>query len=136
MSHFNIAFAIGVGGFIGALARFYISGFVTRSAGDDFSFSGTMTVNLIGCFAIGVLVTIAARPNHLSPAMEKCLITGMLGSLTTFSTFALDSLNLLQAGHVGAAIANMSINLFAGLLLVWLGMLLAGTLLADSSTAN
>ena len=136
MSSLNIPIAIGIGGFIGALLRFYIAGFIARSAGDEFSFLGTMAVNLIGCLAIGVLMTIAARPGLLSPIMQKCLLTGLLGSLTTFSTFAMESLNLMQAGHFGAAVLNMSVNLFAGLILVWLGMLLAGTLMADSSPIN
>ncbi|MFY9253460.1 MAG: fluoride efflux transporter CrcB [Fuerstiella sp.] len=136
MSSLNIPIAIGIGGFVGALMRFYIAGFVARSAGDEFSFLGTMTVNLLGCLAIGVLITIASRPGLMSPMMQKCLLTGLLGSLTTFSTFAMESLNLLQAGHFGAAVVNITVNLFAGLLLVWLGMLLAGTLIPDSSPAN
>ena len=136
MSSLNIPIAIGIGGFAGALLRFYIAGFVARSAGDEFSFLGTMTVNLLGCLAIGVLITVASRPGLISQMMQKCLLTGLLGSLTTFSTFALESLNLLQAGHVGAAVFNITVNLFAGLFLVWLGMLLAGTWIPDSSPAN
>ena len=65
--------------------------------------------------------------------MQRCLITGLLGSLTTFSTFALDSLNLLQAGRFGAAAVNAGVNLIVGLLLVWLGMQLAETCIAPSS---
>ena len=135
MSHLTIPFAIGIGGFVGALARFYVSGAVARVSGEDFSFVGTLTVNLIGCFAIGVLVTVASRSTHLSPTMQKFLMVGLLGSLTTFSTFAFDTVILLQSGRVGAAALNMSVNLVAGVLLVWLGMLLAGSFIAESSTA-
>lgn len=125
MSNLAIPIAVGLGGFTGALARFYISGAVAKASGDDFSFVGTLTVNLIGCFLIGVITTIATRTTSLSPLMQKCLITGLLGSLTTFSTFALDSLNLLQAGRVGAAIVNVSVNVVVGCLLVWGGIQLS-----------
>lgn len=121
MSNFAIPIAVGLGGFAGALARFYISGAVGKASGDDFSFAGTLTVNLIGCFLIGVITVMTTRSTALSPLMQKCLITGLLGSLTTFSTFALDSLNLLQVGRVGAAIVNVSVNVVAGCLLVWVG---------------
>ena len=57
----SIPLAIGIGGFCGAIARFYISGAVIKSTGDDFSFVGTLTVNLIGCFAIGILATVSNR---------------------------------------------------------------------------
>lgn len=132
MSPFTIALAIGVGGFVGALARFYIARAVGRAAGLEFSFLGTLTVNMTGCFAIGVLATIATRTHYFSPAVQQCLLTGLLGSLTTFSTFALDSLNLLQDGRTAAAVFNISVNLVAGLFLVWLGMLVTAPLVSAS----
>lgn len=113
---------------MGALLRFYISDAVARASGDDYRFLGTMAVNLIGCFAIGVLATLAARSTHLSPVIQKCLITGLLGSLTTFSTFALESLNLIQDGRYGAAAAKISLSLFLGLLLIVVGMWMAAAL--------
>lgn len=129
MSNLNIPIAIGIGGFIGALLRFYISEAVIRVSGDDYRFLGTLAVNLIGCFAIGMLMTIAAKAIHVSPMMQKCLVTGLLGSLTTFSTFAYESLGLIQDGRYGAAMLKISVSLIVGLLLVWVGMLLAGVLL-------
>ena len=136
MTQLTIPLAIGLGGFIGALLRFYVSGAVGQAVGDSYSFTGTLTVNLIGCLLIGILWTITMKSEYLSPVMQKCLITGLLGSLTTFSTFALESLNLLQAGHVGAAILNISVNAAGGILLVWLGMMLANTFIVDASTAG
>ena len=129
MSNLTIPLAVGIGGFVGALARFYLSGVIARASGEELSFVSTLTVNLIGCFAIGVLVTVATRSTWLSPAMQKFLMVGLLGSLTTFSTFAFDSVILLQTGRVAAAALNMSVNLVAGLLLVWAGMLFAGVIL-------
>ena len=77
------------------------------------------------CFLIGVLVVVAERTNHLSPHAQHVLVVGLLGSLTTFSTFALHSLNLLQHGRVGAAIVNVAMNVMMGISLTWLGMLAA-----------
>lgn len=131
MMQYTIPLAVGLGGFIGALLRFYLSGAVIRVVGDDQAFLGTLTVNLIGCFLIGVLAVIVIRTTHLSPHSQRILITGLLGSLTTFSTFALDSVNLLQQGRVGAAIANVALNVVAGIVLAWLGMLLAGSVFAE-----
>jgi len=133
MSNLNVPIAIGIGGFFGAVLRFYVSEAVVRASGDHYRFIGTLTVNLIGCFAIGVLVTLAARTTHLSPIMQKCLITGLLGSLTTFSTFAMESLTLLQDGGYGAALMKIGVSLVVGLLLVWLGMLTAGAFVSEQS---
>ena len=75
MSNLALPVAVGLGGFVGALARFYLSSAVSRISGDDFSFVGTLVVNLTGCFLIGILATVALRSDHLSPIMERCLIT-------------------------------------------------------------
>jgi len=126
MMHLSIPFAVGVGGCVGAILRHYVSNAVVRSFGDELAFIGTLTVNLLGCFAIGVLAVVIARTTHLSPHSQRLLVTGLLGSLTTFSTFALDSVNLLQQARVGAAILTVGISVTAGILLVWMGMLVAG----------
>lgn len=128
---FSIPLAVGIGGCAGALLRFYISSAVSRAAGEDLAFVGTLAVNLIGCFLIGMLAIIIARTTHLSPHSQRVLITGLLGSLTTFSTFSLDSVNLLQQGRIGAAISNILTNVVLGLLFVWLGMQLAGAVCED-----
>lgn len=133
MSSLYVPAAVGCGGFIGALTRFYVSAWIGRASGEDFLFVGTMAVNLAGCFFIGVLAFTIGHTTAFSPTMQKLLITGLLGSLTTFSTFAFESLQLLQSQRYGAAVANVGINLFAGLVLVWLGMLTAQTVLGDSA---
>jgi len=115
------------------VARFYVSSGVTKACGEDLAFLGTLSANLLGCFAIGILATIATRTSVFSPLVQTCLITGLLGSLTTFSTFAFESLSLLQTGRFGAAVLNMSANLLAGLVLAWLGIQVAGLFLSDVS---
>ena len=133
MSDLSVPVAIGLGGFVGAVARFYVSSGVTKACGEDLAFLGTLSANLLGCFAIGILATIATRTSVFSPLVQTCLITGLLGSLTTFSTFAFESLSLLQTGRFGAAVLNMSANLLAGLVLAWLGIQVAGLFLSDVS---
>lgn len=133
MMQLSIPLAVGIGGCTGALLRFYISSAVSRSAGADLAFLGTLAVNLLGCFLVGVLATISTRTTHLSPQMQRALVAGLLGSLTTFSTFSLESVNLLQQGRVGAAIGNILSNVVLGLLLVWLGMQVAGTVFSGSA---
>ena len=133
MFNLKISIAVGIGGFIGALLRFYVSEGVARVSGEDYRFFGTMTVNLLGCFVIGVLTTVAARSTHISPVIQKCLITGLLGSLTTFSTFAVESLALLQDGRFGAVAFKIGVSLIVGLLLVSAGAMTAGAFMASEA---
>jgi len=130
----SLPIAVGIGGFAGALLRFYTSAAIVKTVGTEFAFVATIAVNLLGCFAIGILWTLVLKTSHLSPMMQRLLITGLLGSLTTFSTFALDSLILLQSGRVRAALANLSVNVFAGLLLVWAGMAVAGMFVSGETS--
>lgn len=133
MSGISIPLAIGIGGCVGALARYYLSELVVWVTGEDYWFYGTLTVNLIGCLAIGGLTGVVTHSDSLNPATQKFLITGIVGSLTTFSTFALDTLKLLQSGRSGEALLNLVCNLAAGVLLVWMGMAVASELLAEDS---
>ncbi|MEZ6126534.1 MAG: fluoride efflux transporter CrcB [Planctomycetaceae bacterium] len=132
MNSLILPLVVGTGGFVGAVLRHYVTLGVTRVTGSDHSFVGTLTVNLIGCFAIGVLTTLSNRA-HISPMMHRYLITGLLGSLTTFSTFGLDVVNLLQAGRSTAAIISVTMNVLPGLLLVWLGLTVADRWLPPSA---
>lgn len=128
-----IPVAVAIGGCVGAVLRHAISSGVTSAAGETQAHWGTLVVNLTGCFLIGLLVTLADRIAWLTPAVQKCLITGLLGALTTFSTFALDTLRLLNEGRLTAAVASVAANLLVGILLVWLGMRTADTILPPAS---
>ena len=76
---------VGIGGFLGAISRFLIAGFVQKIAGILFP-AGTLTVNVLGSFLIGFLVMIFE--NIIAPQWKALFITGFLGALTTFSTFS------------------------------------------------
>ena len=113
--------AVGIGGFFGAIARFSISGWIQNSSTSSLPL-GTFVVNILGSFLIGFLFLYFQHIN-LSPTQKAMFIAGLLGSLTTFSTFSLETLLMLQEGFVGKALTNISINLFFSLSATALGML-------------
>ena len=104
--------AVALGGSIGAMARYAIHVFwVTRA-----SFPlGTLTSNVIGCAAIGVLMAISLRREWPSEPIRLLIVTGLLGSLTTFSTFGYESFELADQGKWTWAIANVIANLILGI---------------------
>ena len=93
--------AVGVGGGLGALARYYIAGWV-QPAGVAFNW-GIFVVNITGGLLMGMIVEAGALKLNLSPDMRAFLTVGILGGYTTFSTFSLDSVLLLQRGEYGQA---------------------------------
>jgi CrcB protein len=109
------------GGAVGALCRYGISVASVRLFGPGF-FWGTFIANMIGCFLIGALFSLTDRWAALSPSVRLLLMTGFLGALTTFSTFALETVAAVKTGNLTAAFANVMANNAAGLLLVLSGM--------------
>lgn len=117
---FREAFAVGAGGFVGAILRQLIAHQVQSRWSPSAFPGGTLTVNLIGCFAIGWLLSCVER-GELSETWRQVLITGLLGSLTTFSTFSAETLKLLRDERPGLALLNALLSLGLGLLLVAAG---------------
>ena len=116
-------FAVGVGGGLGALARYYIAGWV-QPAGVAFNW-GIFVVNITGGLLMGLIVEASALKLNLSPDLRAFLTVGILGGYTTFSTFSLDSALLLQRGEYAQAalyvIGSVMLSilaLFAGLWIV------------------
>lgn len=117
---FTTLLQVALGGAIGASAR-YLTGVLTvRIFGHGFPW-GTITVNILGSFLMGVLVVVLARKggNEYSPL----LMTGMLGGFTTFSAFSLDTLTLFERGQVGMAGAYVAGSVLLSLLAIVLGIL-------------
>jgi len=111
---------VGVGGFLGAIARYGLSGLVHRWYDGPFPL-GTLVVNLLGCFVIGGFMTLVEE-RQLFAANTRLFVTiGCLGSFTTFSTLGYETLELLRRGSVGLAAGNALGSLAVGLLAVWLG---------------
>lgn len=115
---------IGAGGFAGAIARYGLSGAVHRFTGSWFPY-GTMVVNVLGCLAIGVLMTLVEDRQALSQAQREFLVIGLLGSFTTFSTFGWESIALVRAGSLASAAANVALSVALGLVAVASGRWLA-----------
>ena len=112
---------IGVGGFVGAIARFWLSGRVQDLSGSIGFPYGTLVVNLAGCFLLGVLSYLVDARGLFSPEARSLLIVGLLGAFTTFSTFSSESLNLLMSGETLRAMINVSSSVLLGILAVWVG---------------
>jgi len=108
---FQTILAIGSGGFIGAILRAYLNGVISHKVPHDLPY-GTLGVNLIGSFLMGVLIAYFMYTNFFSLSAKSFLSTGILGALTTYSTFAIESFLLLEGGHVLLALANISLNAF------------------------
>lgn len=115
--------AVAVGGAVGACARHGAS-LLWPTAASGFPWS-TVTVNVVGCAAMGVLVVLtgdrgprrAARPPHR--LLRPFLGTGVLGGFTTFSAYAVETRRLLTAGHLGAGVTYLGVTLLGALLAVW-----------------
>jgi CrcB protein len=112
--------AIGAGGFIGAVLRAYLNGVISHRFPHDLPY-GTLGVNLIGSFIMGVLVAYFMYTTLFSVHMKSFLSTGILGALTTYSTFAIESFLLLNGGHILLALANIGLNAFGTVIMAAVG---------------
>ena len=117
---------IGVGGFIGAIARFLVSGWVQIASGSVGFPYGTIAVNLIGCFLIGFLAYLMDARGVFEPQVRLFLFIGVLGSFTTFSTFEYETYSLFRESSTGLALVDIGVHVFFGLVAVWAGHALAG----------
>jgi fluoride exporter len=110
-----------VGGGLGAASRYGISLLTVKMWGTRFPW-GTLTVNLMGCFLIGLLFGLSDRVRLLTPDMRLLLITGFLGALTTFSTFSMETVSAGRAGMMVQPLMNILVNNLGGLALTFLGL--------------
>ena len=120
---FTTIIAVASGGAIGATLRLLINGLAAKHFATTFPL-GTLMVNLIGSLFIGMLFAYFHYNTSLSPHIKTFLVTGILGALTTYSTFAIESFFLLESGHYIQAFANMALNLFGTILLAGVGYVL------------
>ena len=107
--------AIGSGGFIGAVARAYLNGLINRNVPHELPF-GTLGVNVLGSLVLGILFALFTYTDMFSTPMKSFLSTGMMGALTTYSTFALESFWLLNQGSLLLALTNITLNVVATIL--------------------
>lgn len=121
MRELSMLVGIGVCGALGAVARYVIRGWTISATSTVESFpTGTLIVNVFGCFLLGLLA-LSAAGSALPGDLRRWLAVGFLGALTTYSTFGVETFILIERGRMPLAAANIFTQLVLGLLAVWLG---------------
>lgn len=118
--------AVGAGGFLGSILRYLISSIPLTLIPFEIKYGfplKTFLINIIGCFAIGLIVALIAKNHELSPNMILFLKVGVCGGFTTFSTFALEISDLMAEGNIWSAVLYAVLSMVLGVGAVFLGML-------------
>ena len=115
---------VAFGGGIGACLR-YLIGLIPLK--EPFAFPvKTLMINLLGCFVIGLIATLAVKNSTLSPKTVLFIKTGLCGGFTTFSTFALETETLIKTGHIGVALLYVALSVLVGVGLAFAGQVIIG----------
>jgi len=114
---------VGMGGFLGAIARYLVSGYLQQNVTSVFPW-GTFVVNITGCLLIGLVYGLSERGEVLSPEIRLFLTVGICGGFTTFSTLSNDALMLIRQQEWFRFALYTSLSLFAGLVAVYFGRLI------------
>lgn len=114
-------------GALGCLARYFLSGWVYALLGRGFPY-GTLVVNIIGAFLIGLVMEFSLRSTLISPTLRIALTIGFLGGLTTFSTFSFETFRLLEEGSFVVAFGNVLLSVVSCLACTWIGIAVARAL--------
>ena len=118
-------FLIGLGGALGSVARYLVSGWVQAISRNASFPLGTLTVNVAGCFVIGFLAQLAEARGVFTSEARALIFIGILGGFTTFSSFGNETFNLAHSGEIMSALVNVGANVILGLLAVWVGHITA-----------
>jgi len=116
--------AVGAGGFIGAVLR-YLIGKITIRENTVFPIK-TFAINVIGCLIIGLITVLAAKNTHIDQRWILFLKVGLCGGFTTFSTFALETTDLLKGGHTAVAFLYAVLSIVVGCAVIFGAELLTG----------
>ena len=118
---------VAVGGLVGCVARYWLSGVVQRLGDHGFP-SGTLVVNILGSLIIGVVMSLSLERGLVDESLRILLTTGFCGGFTTMSTFSYETFALLRDGEHLLAVANTGVTFAACLGAVWLGSIIARAL--------
>ncbi len=113
---------IAVGGLVGSVARYWIAGLVQRAAGGSFP-AGTLAVNVVGSFTIGVVMALALERGLMGEHARLLLTAGFCGGFTTMSSFSYETVALLAAGQAAVALANVAASVLTCVGAAWVGLL-------------
>ena len=111
---------IGLAGAGGTLLRYWVAESIAKRFGEA-SPTGTLVVNLIGCFLAGLLFYLMLDRELVSPMVRTVVLIGLLGGFTTFSAFGLQTFTLMRNGEMGLALLNIGLSNLGGLMMVWFG---------------
>jgi fluoride exporter len=120
----NKILAVGIGGCLGSIARYWLSGVVQRYSSGEFPY-GTMAVNVLGCFVLGCLMGLVEYRQLFGPNARLLVTTGMMGGFTTFSTFGYETFGLLRDRQYLPALGNVTVSVVLGIAAVIAGWFLA-----------
>jgi fluoride exporter len=117
------ALLVGLGSFIGGSGRYLVSKILQQNIVNSFPY-GTLTVNVVGCFLIGVVYGWSSK-NPLDATWQLFLTTGILGGFTTFSAFSMEAINLMKSGNLYGAILYIFLSVLVGLMATAIGYWIA-----------
>lgn len=117
---YNLLIA-GLGGFFGTMMRYLLNNFVYKLMNYPIYPYGTLTINVLGCFVIGLFASLVETRINLTPEIRIFVQIGILGGFTTFSTFGYETFQLIRDGQLVLGAANILLQVVIGLLAVWLG---------------
>ena len=115
--------AIGIGGAFGAVARFLVYEGIHHILGRNFPY-GILTANILGCFLMGFLSELFVEKVHVSMLIKSAILVGFLGSFTTFSSFTIESFQMIQSGFLYKALPYLLLTIVLTFMATWVGVIL------------
>jgi len=116
--------AVAFGGALGAMSRFFVYNVFMRATTSTFPWA-TLTVHIVGSFLIGIAFVVITERLEMGPEVRGVVTVGFLGAFTTFSTFSMDTIGLLEQGQVGSAIIYVLSSVAVCIIAAWLGLTVA-----------